>query len=360
MMSKIYSDLSRAQVVDLISRIGPFQTVLVQGESGIGKSAMLPEMASRFPKHRLLYCDLTTKDSGDMGVPKIVDVDGKEVCRFVPNEELGVHLAGDVILMLDELGKARKDVLTASLRLLHEGKIGEYSLSDKSIRFATSNLSAEGFGDKLYGYVGNRMTVVTMRKPNAQEWIEGYAIGAGVCSTILQSVNEYPQMLESYQTYKTCGENQYIFDPRQPSVSFVSPRSLKNASDILIATEDLDHDVRVHALTGTLGARAAQDIMSIDALHGQLPTWKEVIAAPSKARVPDSAGAMCLFVYSAISNVEKDTVAPLMTYLQRLKSEAQALFCSTALRTAKASIVSADADFLKWAKERSYIFQAQV
>jgi hypothetical protein len=177
--------------------------------------------------------------------------------------------------------------------------------------------------------------------------------------TILQSVSEYPLMMASYQDFKTPDENIYCFDPRQPSTSFVSPRSLKNASDILHATEGIDADARTHALMGTLGARAAMDIMSMHEIFGQLPSWKEVVAQPTKVRVPDSAGAMCMFVYSAVSNVEKDTVAPLMTYLQRLKKEVQAFFCSTVLRGPKASIVSADSAFLAWAKNNNYLFKAQ-
>jgi hypothetical protein len=46
--------------------------------------------------------------------PRSRDIDGNEVCSFIPNEEFGFHFKGrKVVMMLDEIGKARGGVMNA-------------------------------------------------------------------------------------------------------------------------------------------------------------------------------------------------------------------------------------------------------
>ena len=148
----MYKSLSLQQTTDLIAAVGDLRTVLVQGEMGIGKSSILKSLQKyeQFKDYMFCYVDLTTKDVGDFSVPKIRTVDGVEVCAFVPNEEFGLHLKGKkVVMMLDELGKAKGGVLNACLRLMLERQQGTNKL--EGIIFATTNLSVEGIGDNEIG-----------------------------------------------------------------------------------------------------------------------------------------------------------------------------------------------------------------
>jgi len=109
----MYNSITLKQCADLIAAVGDQQTVLVQGEMGIGKSAILKMLqnSTAYPQFKgayFCYVDITTKDVGDFLVPKIKDIDGNEVCAFIPNEEFGFHFKGrKVVMMLDEIGKAR-------------------------------------------------------------------------------------------------------------------------------------------------------------------------------------------------------------------------------------------------------------
>ena len=91
-------DVTLAQATNLIRLIGSTNTVLVQGHIGSGKSSILKELAKLMPTHRAVYFDCTTKDLGDITIPKINEAmgDDAECVRYIPNEELGLHLEGPI------------------------------------------------------------------------------------------------------------------------------------------------------------------------------------------------------------------------------------------------------------------------
>ena len=80
----MYKSLSLKQTADLIEAVGDKQTVLAQGEMGIGKSSILKMLRERpaFKNHFFCYVDITTKDVGDFLVPKIKTVYGNVMTRF--------------------------------------------------------------------------------------------------------------------------------------------------------------------------------------------------------------------------------------------------------------------------------------
>ena len=139
--------LNLDQCVDLIKAVGSKRTVLAQGDMGNGKSSMLTTLAEQLPTHRPIYFDGTTKDLGDIMIPSMQSIETDGCVRMIPHEELGLHIEGPIILMLDEYGKANPAVKNAMLRLMLERKVGSYSLHPDSIVFATTNKGSEGVGD---------------------------------------------------------------------------------------------------------------------------------------------------------------------------------------------------------------------
>ena len=97
----MYNTITLKQAADLIAAVGDQQTVLVQGEMGIGKSAILKMLKGmpQFKNYFFCYVDITTKDVGDFLVPMIKDLDGNDVCRFVPNEEFGLHFKDKKVIV---------------------------------------------------------------------------------------------------------------------------------------------------------------------------------------------------------------------------------------------------------------------
>jgi hypothetical protein len=357
-MKKLYSDVSFQEVVNVINRIGDKVTVLVSGHTGTGKSSILKELAALNPNHVPCYLDVTVMDVGDFLIPKIRTLNGDEVCSFIPNESFGFHLKKPIILLLDEIGKASKSVMNCSLRLMLERSLGVYDLPEGSIVFATTNLGIEGLGDNIPPHARNRVCNVNMRKPTAEEWRWNYAQNAGVDPVVIASAIEYPSCFASFQDYEVAGQNQYIYDPRSPTISFVTPRSLEKASDILKKCRDVPEPVLYHLLAGVVGERFTADMMNILKLDNTMPAWSEIINKPDTTIVPPNGAAICLVVSKALMNVTGETFVFWMQYMARLPKEAQALFAMSVMsaNSPKRSIAVTDRMFTEWAVTNGYLF----
>lgn len=343
-----------AQCANLIATVGHDRSVIIQGHIGTGKSSILDILAKKFPNHTPCYLDATTKDLGDLMLPKMMNVNGHDISRFAPNEEFGLHLDKPVILMLDEFGKANRSVQNALLRMLLERKIGTYTLPEGSIVFGTTNLAAEGVGDTIQPHARNRIIFVEMRKPTSDEWID-WAMNAGIEPEVLAWVNETPQVFADGRDIQNPNDNQYVFHPKEMRPAFVTPRSLAAASTIVAHRGQMDQQTLVCALSGTIGVRAALDMQAFIHLADQLPRWDDIIKNPTKTPVPDDAAARCMLAFTAVGRIEADTIEAWMKYQERLPKETQALFAMSVVKMDKRPMMLKNKTFLKWAIDCNYL-----
>ncbi len=365
-----YSDVSRSEVIKVILSAGRRDEhgkglcVIVAGPTGSGKSAILDDLKKSLPNHTPILCDLTTKEAGDLLMPKVVEREDKLYLTFAPSDELGFNVDGPVILCFDELHKGNRAIQNATCRILHEGKIGNNVLHPDSIVWGTSNLGEEGFGDNRLAYMDNRVVNLTMKMPTSAEWIEGYALGANVHPTVLTTVSEITQMLQDFREVSKPEDNPYIFHPNASDRrAFTSCRSLDNASRALYRAErdNLPASVLGHILSGIIGAPAAAEMTAIHLLHDSLPRYEDVIKDPKNAKLPQepkesrfNAAAMCLFTYTAIQRAEPKHVSALMTYIQRMPIEIQAMFFFGVIRSPKAAQLTPENGMIAWGKDNSW------
>ena len=352
--------LNLNQVANAIEHGGNQRTILVQGHMGTGKSSLLNTLSNTLPDHVPCYFDCTTKDLGDIMIPKMATLDSADFVKFATNEELGLHHGKPIILMIDEYGKANPAVKNALLRVMLERKVGGYELHPDSIVFATTNLGAEGVGDLLPPHARNRITVVTLRKPSNIEWIEDYAINAGVDHALLGWCKDNPQLFHGFENVKDPEDNPYIYHPNAQRAAFVTPRSLEAASDWLKQRHLYDDQTLTSLLMGTIGDRGAMDLMAFVKLADQLPSLQSIKDDPLNARVPDSAAAVCMVVYRSLATMSADWIDAWMTYLPRLDMEAQGMFAGGVTRDSYAhrKVVMTNRKFTDWAMANNYMFAA--
>jgi len=353
--------LNLDQISNLIKTTGNKRTTLVQGHMGTGKSSLLKTLADELPNHTACYFDCTTKDLGDITLPNIATADGQGYVTYATNEELGAHIKTPIILMVDEYGKANPAVKLALLRLMLERKIGSYELHPDSLVFATTNLGAEGVGDLLPPHARNRITVVTARKPSNMEWIE-WGINAGVDHSLLGWCKDNPQLFHGFEEVRDPEENPYIYHPKSQRAAFVTPRSLEAASDILKCRGSMDDQTVTGALMGTIGDRAAMDLMAFVKLADQLPSLQSIKDDPMNAKVPSSAAAVCMVVYRTLASLERDWLNAWLDYMNRLDKEAQGMFANgvRAPKYSKQAMVMTNKKFTAWAMQNNYLFAADV
>jgi hypothetical protein len=339
-----------------IGTVGSDVTIIGQGEPGIGKSSMLKVLAQRYPDYEIAYIDCTLLDLGDFALPYTVEVgDGNRVTRFAPNARFKFHSDKPVIIMLDEIGKAMKAVKNVLLTLMLEGRIGDSYAPKGSIVFGTTNLLSDGVGDMLEAHARNRIALVTVRKPDADEWIE-WALQNDIAPEVVAWVKQFPHALSSY-TDGSQKDNPYIFNPTRAGMgAVVTPRSLEKASHIAKKRSELGDALTISLLTGTIGESASRDMQAFFTVVDKLPTWESVIASPSSAKLPDDTVAKCILVFSAIARVEKDTLSKWLTYSKRMDMEWQALFATSVMKSNKQSFCVMNSDFKDWALKNQWLF----
>jgi len=317
---------------NIIRTIGHTNTVLLTGQPGVGKSAILHTLARSMPDYFPCYIDCANLDLGDLGMPVI---DREEmVTRYAPNIRFGIGAGQNrpVLLMVDELGKALRPVLNMLLPVLNERRLGDVMLPRGSIVFGTTNLATDGVGDNIPAHAYNRMTVVDVANPTSDEWLM-WAAANDIAPEVMLFARDYPQIFQRYDELAPKATNAYIFNPLSGNIkAFCSPRSLERASNI-IKQRDILTTLNVPllpALVGTIGEAAARDLEANLALADALPSFDAIKTQPSKVKLPGGVAAYFLMAYSLASKIKPDNLDAVMTYLARWTSfEASALFMTT-------------------------------
>ena len=338
-----------------IGVVGKDVTIIGQGEPGIGKSSMLKVLAQTYPDYEIAYVDCTLLDLGDFALPYTETHGDMKVTRFAPNARFKMHYDKPVIVMLDEIGKAMKAVKNVLLTLMLEHRIGDNYLPEGSMVFGTTNLLSDGVGDMLEAHARNRVALVTVRKPDADEWID-WALKNDIAPEVIAWVKQFPHALASY-TDGSQKDNPYIFNPTRAGMgAVVTPRSLEKASHIAKRRADLGDSLTISLLTGTIGESASRDMQAFFTVVDKLPTWEAVMASPASAKMPTDTVAKCILVFSAIARVDKDTLSKWLTYAKRMDMEWQALFATSVMKSNKQSFVVMNSDFKDWALQNQWLF----
>jgi energy-coupling factor transporter ATP-binding protein EcfA2 len=354
--SSLYA-LSLSQIATTIRTGGNKRTVLVQGHMGTGKSSLLKTLAAELPNHVPCYFDCTTKDLGDISIPSLQTMEEQGFVRFVPNEELGLHLGKPIILMIDEYGKANPAVKNAMLRLMLERN----GLHPDSIVFATTNLGAEGVGDLIPPHARNRITILKSRKSDHVEAVE-WGINNDMDPTMLAFYKDNPQLFESFEDVKNPNDNLGIYHPQAQRESFFTPRSGEIASDWLKQREHYDDQTLTALLIGSIGEHTALSLMAYVKLADQLPSLESIKKDPMNAKIPDSAAARCMVVYRTLASIDTTWVDAWMDYFGRLDRESQGYFANgvrqSKYNTTKQNAVMTNKKFTAWAMANNYVFTA--
>lgn len=340
------TQVSLKQAANLILAT-PMNRYLLQGEPGIGKSSLLKTLSANLPDHEVAYIDVPNMDLGDIAMP-VIDRETKTT-SYYPNSRFKIHLGKPVITMLDEFTKGAEPIKNMLHPLLEVAnpRLGDISVREESIVFLTGNLGTDNVGDNLKAHSRNRIIPLTVRKPDADEWLE-WAVNNNIEPVVMAWVRQFPHALASY-TDEAQGDNPYIYNPKKVQTAFVSPRSLERVSNIVRVRGKLDADSLIAAMTGAFGEAASRDMQAYVEYQDQLPIWESIIKNPKTADVPTSAGACAVLVFGAIAKIAKDTMTPFMHYLERFEPEWQACFAiNVAKSPTKQSIAFSSQAFADW------------
>lgn len=337
--------VSLKQAATLIAT-NPDVRYMLKGEPGIGKSAVLKIVADMLGMPGI-YIDVPNMDLGDIAMP-VVD-HATRTTGYYPNSRFQLHHGKPVCIMLDEFTKgadAVKNMLHPMLEV-NNPRLGDLPLPAGTIVFLTGNLATDGVGDSLKQHSIQRLVILTVRKPSADELIAWSLTSGRLVPEVMAWVSKFPHALASY-TDAGQADNLYIFHPKRADKSCVSPRTLEIASRIITNRHQNEPDAVIAALIGAVGESAARDLQAYVAFSDQLPEWSEIVQHPMSATVPTSPGACAITVHGGVARVTRETFAAFMQYMQRFDAEWQAAFAINIARSPKQSIAFSNRAFAEW------------
>src|SRR6478672_588327 len=158
--------LTPARLPEFLLSVATVRPVFIWGPPGIGKSSLVQEFARQvgLPCVSLLGSQLAPEDI--LGVPQIVD--GTSI--FCPPRTIARR--EPYCLFLDELNACTHEVQKAFYSLIHERRIGEYSLPKGSIVIGAGNRAQDAAIVKpMSSALLNRMVHVHL-KVSHREWLD--------------------------------------------------------------------------------------------------------------------------------------------------------------------------------------------
>lgn len=353
-MSKL---LSFSQVLQLIAAVGHKRTIIVEGENGIGKTALfhalkrMPQFANHIAVDPI---DCTQLSDGSVWMPDLDRENG--ISRELPNErfgvskhnQLGVNGSQPILCFLDEIAKAPQFIKNVLAPIIYERRVGNYHMPEGSVVFCATNLAVEGLGDSIQAHLRNRLVFVKMRKPTAQEW-KAWAVDAGVHPMVIAFVDQYEPVMDSFLDYEKGGkhegkdvskDNGMIFSPRSTALAYATPRSLVASSDILHESLNvLDDDTIEAALVGTVGAVTAANLAAFIRFGRDICAYDRVLRDPATAPISDNPTAQLVQIFQFVSRCDnRDDAEKIVDYVWRMKAEVQSIFCNSVAQSSRTGI----------------------
>ena len=370
--------LSASQVVSLVAAIGDKRTVIVEGENGIGKTALFHALRKlpKFANHIAVQpIDCTQLSDGSVWMPDLDRENG--VSRELPNErfgvsafnQLGVNNSKPILVGLDEIAKAPQFIKNVLAPIIYERRVGNYHMPEGSVVVCFTNLSIEGLGDSIQAHLRNRLVFVKMRKPSADEWVK-WATDNRVNPMIIAFVSNEPRVMQSFLDYEKGGmfegkdlskDNGFIFNPKSTQLAYATPRSLVAASDILDAGLGvLDDDTLEAALVGTVGATTAQALSSFIRFGREICEYSRVIKSPDTAPLSDNPTAQLIQVFQFVTRVADRTEAEaIVKYVWRMRAEMQSIFCNTVATSQRVAMFATINEFGRMLAEHKIFFSTK-
>jgi hypothetical protein len=336
--------------VDIIKSIGHDLTPIIISEPGVGKSSILKmlEQDMGTDEYDFLYVDCPVKDMMDIAAS--IPNHQTKTLEYYVSALLKAGNGKKKVIMLDEFMKSPKLMQVIWTRLMLEKTWGDMQLPEGSIVFGTSNNASDGVGDSMLAHAANRVCLIEMSKPNADEW-NTWASKNRVARSIRAWVAMNPRVMKSYKDPEQT-DNPYIFKPSGTAKSFASPRSLAKASVIVNSRDKMSENAMTTALAGTIGEAAAKSMAAFISLESKLISYQDVVKDPTNVKVPDDVSALIMMMFEGVDYIEtQEDLTSYMTFVNRIKqAEVQSIFFTMIMRT-KPRVARYNAQIKQWAQD---------
>ena len=267
-------NITTTELLSLLDITPTDQNLMLVGNHGIGKSEILTEYFSGKGMKVVPLFLGQMSDPGDLiGIPNRKDTTGKP--EFMPPYWFPLD-GKPVVLFLDELNRARPEVLQTIMDLALNRTLAGRKLPDGSRIISAVNAGDQYQLTDLDPALVSRFNVVTFR-PTVQEWLL-WAEKVGVDARVRDFIRENPMWLDKNPDAKEGADTGLDKTPDRRGWKRVSD-ILKTAGDISpIVTKAIAAIVGPKAASALAGSVSARKILSgrevLQNFEKHLPTLK--------------------------------------------------------------------------------------
>lgn len=267
-------NITTTELLSLLDITPADQNLMLVGNHGIGKSEILTEYFSGKGMKVVPLFLGQMSDPGDLiGIPNRNDTTGKT--EFMPPYWFPLD-GKPVVLFLDELNRARPEVLQTIMDLALNRTLAGRKLPDGSRIISAVNAGDQYQLTDLDPALVSRFNVVTFR-PTVQEWLL-WAEKVGVDARVRDFIRENPMWLDKNPDAKEGADTGLDKTPDRRGWKRVSD-ILKTAGDISpIVTKAIAAIVGPKAASALVGSVSARKILSgrevLQNFEKHLPTLK--------------------------------------------------------------------------------------
>jgi hypothetical protein len=278
----------------------------VLSSPGMGKSTIIHQLAHSlgrpFRDTRLAYASPVDV----RGFPILTtEANGRKVMDFAPPADYPTEPF--TVWLLDEFSCAARQTQNASLQLLLEGKIGDYSAPEGTFIVLAGNRAQDrAHVEKLSAAVANRVCLITL-VPDLDDWTN-WACASGVDARIVAFLRYRPALLSDFDASVWDGHS-----------GFASPRSWEFASRLL-ATNATGH-IRAALLAGIVGQAAGVELTGFLGVCDRIPSLDAILLDPAGADVPARPDEMYAVASGIASKIEPGNVDRAMVYVNRMPKD---------------------------------------
>jgi hypothetical protein len=170
------------------------------------------------------------------------------------------------------------------------------------------------------------------------DWVN-WALGRGIRPEVVAFLRFRPELLHS-------------FDPARGEKSFPSPRTWEFVSDLMSAD---GRECEAELIQGAVGEGAGVEFLGFLRMFRDLPDIDGLVKDPLGSVVPSGPAALYAVCSALARRVSSVTFGAVLSYVDRLQAEYQALFIKDVIRVRPE--VQSTAAFINWGVKNSWLLK---
>ena len=317
--------MKRSQLQQAIKRNTKIDIpMLIESAPGLGKTSIIEQVHDEENRHlfSLILSMRQPVDLTGLPVPNLEKLTVQWLqCGFLPPSDF----EGPCTLFIDELANCSGMMQTAALSLVHERRIGSYTLPSQCTVIAATNRASDKAGsNQIITSMRSRFKCYTF-DADLNDWVE-WAQMNGIHPYVIAYVRRNPDHL-------------HFFDPRNVQENFPCPRTWEMISKVeyLLENDPIEKADEIEEFGSAIGNTIALEYTAFRRCYNDMPDPALIFMDPENAPLPDQSRPDVCFMLSASLGkfATSENVGRLIQYLERWTEEYNVLTIQDVLRRNK-------------------------